>query len=219
MRANRPEVAPGLRLEDSRTVYLLDSFQHQKRLIQLQRNNGTVELYTKKSVLHVTISPSSQYVTLSGTHAEIQVRWPLHFYINPEEHASSEVKAPLSPFDASSDSAVSYSPAKAPLPWNRFGIVDVESRPFKRIVCYVAVAIKGGCFENAVAKQMTGGWVEITPVGTLLPGEYALVETVGTQKINLYVWDFGVNPKAPLDENRGAPQPASSTEIPPLQKR
>jgi hypothetical protein len=47
--------------------------------------------------------------------------------------------------------------------------------------------------------KLTGGWIKITPVNALEPGEYAVVEMLGKEGMNTYVWDFGLNPAAPAN--------------------
>jgi len=69
--------------------------------------------------------------------------------------------------------------------------------------------------EHAVktsASRLNGGWLRVTPIGSLAPGEYALVEMADNGAMNLYVWDFGVNPKAPQNPNPWKPdtKPTSS---------
>jgi hypothetical protein len=59
---------------------------------------------------------------------------------------------------------------------------------------------------ETVSDVLPGGhWMKVTPKRPLDFGEYALMEVVSENEINLGVWDFGVHPVAP--ENRDAIKP------------
>ena len=56
-------------------------------------------------------------------------------------------------------------------------------------------------------QELTGGWVKISPKEPLPTGEYAIAEMLGKEGMNLYVWDFGVNPSAPANTSAWKPDP------------
>ena len=109
-------------------------------------------------------------------------------------------------------------PQQPLVPFDRFRIVRADVKSGKRIVGDVKRQVTGKISqEQHVVKttitRVSGGWLKLTPTPeSLTPGEYAfLVEmtgkqgTLGSEGMNLYVWDFGVNPKAAANPNPWKP--------------
>ena len=105
---------------------------------------------------------------------------------------------------------------------SRFRIVRVESVAKKnvRVVGNIKVAIYGkvsqeGKFVPVKTEAFSGPWLKITPLDPLAPGEYAIVEMLEDNQMNLYVWDFGVNPNAPENPDVWRPETAPDTPAAP----
>ena len=196
--ARTPEVAPGLRLPDGGGVVLLDSFKGEPQLVEIAQNGGELNRNLGKNILRGAINPvagQKQSVELEGTLAAIQAHSskPVLFISPPADDPSAAVKAE----HESSDTDAAQSP-------QRFRIVRADVKDEVRVVGVVKVAITGKVsqqnkFVETTNEAMPGGWVKVTPVKDLAPGEYAVVEMLGKAGMNLYVWDFGVNPKAPAN--------------------
>jgi hypothetical protein len=222
--ANTPEVAPGLRLPEEGGVQLLDTFQGQPQLVEIDQNSGQVKKNMKGNILRAAINPiagAKQTIELPGQHAHIQSHSALpSVYVNIE---SGGAAPDMGPGHLKDDR-----PPEPELPWDRFKIVRMQAKGDKRIVGDIKIAVYGktkqeGSFLTTNSQQLTGGWVKVTPAQPLDPGEYALVETLGKEGINLYAWDFGVNPNAPAngmvtkpDASASAPQ---TDQEKPLEKR
>ena len=84
-----------------------------------------------------------------------------------------------------------------------------------RVVGNVKVSIAGKVSQQAsflpvnIEKLGTGEWIKLTPAQNLPVGEYAVVEMLTPDEMNLYVWDFGVNPNAPANPNTWQPAPGN----------
>jgi len=104
--------------------------------------------------------------------------------------------------------------------------VRLEAKGDKRVVGDIKVAVYGKISQDAkfvatTSQPLTGGWVKVTPTESLPNGEYAVVEMLGKEGMNLYVWDFGVNPNAPANSIAFKPDSSAvqSTQPIELQKR
>jgi hypothetical protein len=198
-----PLAAPGLRLPATGGVFLLDVFNGQAQLNELTQNGGEVKRNTGGNILRATVNPLSgqkQTIELKGQHARIQSHVPDPLLYAAIDQGSDDSAGPH-PQGASKQSLKESR--------DRFRLIRVESIAKKdvRVVGNIKIAVYGKVrpeekFVPAKVEVFSGPWVKIIPAGPLEPGEYALVEMLEDNQMNLYVWDFGVNPKAP--ENPGA---------------
>jgi hypothetical protein len=205
--ARSPEVAPGLNLPPDGGIFLLDTYQDHPQLNELQQSGGELNRNMKKNILRSTINPlasAHQTIELPGAHAKVQSHTGVpSLYVN---------------IDVDSGAATPNQPLLAPP--QRFKIIRVESKGSKRIAGGVKVAVTGKVaadehFVPATVTSMAGGWAKIAPVEPLPTGEYAIAEMLGDQGMNIYVWDFGVNPSAPPNQFAWKPDPkAAQTEQP-----
>jgi hypothetical protein len=217
--ARTPEVAPGLRLTDEGGVFLLDTFENQPQLVEIQQAGSDLNLNMKKNILRSAINPlagARQTIEIPDGHAKVQSHTGVPaIYVNLEAGAAAPGTA--------------AAPGEAlPLPANeRFKIIRVQTKGSKRVAGAVKITVTGKVstderFVPATISAMTGGWVKITPVDPLANGEYAVAEMIGKDTMNLYVWDFGVNPAAPANAFAWKPeaphQPKTDT-VKDLQKR
>ena len=208
-----PEVAPGLRIPEDSGVFLLDNFQSEPQLVEINQTAGDINRDTKINIFKGAINPVAglkQTIELEGAHAAIQA----HVEV-PALYIKFNDDAPAQP-GAQADATQSSEPQKAQQPeqtagpFDRFLILHVEVKGNKRIVGGVKRQVSGKISHEQHAIKTTmnnikGGWLKLTPTENLAPGEYALVEMAEKGAMNLYVWDFGVNPKAAANPNPWKP--------------
>jgi hypothetical protein len=200
--ARSPEVAPGLRLPDDGEVFLLDAFQAEPELVELQENNAEVNRDTKHNVLRAAIDPiasSKQTIELEGLHSKIQAHVTLPSIYVKFQGDADQVAAPQKKDTATSSHPEKQEPEES---WDRFRIVRLQPKQDKRIIGNIKVAVYGKVtqqqdFVSARIQKLTGSWAKITPSNDLTPGEYALVEMMDKSELSSAVWDFGINPSAP----------------------
>jgi len=226
--ARSPEVAPGLRLSDEGGVYLLDTFQNEPELAEIQQSGSDVNRSKAGNILRAAINPlagSKSTIELPQAHARVQSHTPTpSLYVNVS--ADTGEGAPAVATGAEEVGRAPVDAAALP-PSEAFKIIRVESKGGKRVAGALKVSVSGKMktderFVAATVTSMTGGWIKITPIDPLPAGEYAVAEMLGKDSINLYVWDFGVNPGAPANAFVLRPErdePAKSAEPKDLQKR
>jgi len=210
-------VAPGLHLPDGGGVFLLDTFQSQPQLLELAQNGSELNRHMGRNILRAAINPvalsSRQTIELKGEHAKVQshVSQPA-IYVNVDPGGSSAQPAAQGPVQNQA----------------RYGIVRLEKKKDLRVVGNLNVAIYGKVSqkENWIKTSATplGEWIKVVPDTPLDRGEYAVVELLDKGQINLFVWDFGVDPTAPANKNawtprRATPGQAGSDQTPALEKR
>jgi len=219
--AQLPEVAPGLRLPEDSGVFLLDSFQGESQIVEVQQTVGDVVRNTKANILRGAINPIAgmkQSIELEGAHSSVQahVDFPALYIKIDDDPTHPDLGTPKDSTRAAQGPQQPQQPEGPVVPFDRFRIVRTEVKGSKRIVGDVKRQVTGKISqEQHIAKttitRVSGGWLKLTPTEGLTPGEYALVEVMGkegtksSESMNLYVWDFGVNPKAPANHNPWKP--------------
>src|SRR3984893_9262994 len=209
-----PQVAPRLRLPENSGVFLLDSFQGEPQIAEIQQTAGDVNRNTKANIFRGAVNPVAglkQTIELEGAHAPMQSHVDVpSLYIKLDE-IPNQTGPPAGPKDSAqaspSTNQAQRSQPSATSP-DRFRIVRTELKGGKRIVGGFKRQVTGKVSQEqqlvkTTTTRVSGGCLKLTPIESLAPGEYVLVETVkqegnpGKEGMNLYVWDFGVNPKAP----------------------
>lgn len=200
--AQLPQVAAGLRIPMRDGVFLLDTFQGEPQLVEVQQNVSDVNRDTKGNILRGAINPVAGVkasIELDGGHAKIQSHAAIpSLYMNVETD-------PATPQPEQSQEA------------ERFRILRAQVKGNKRVLGDVKRQLTGKVSQEqhlvkTTTTRLQGGWLKITPTEPLVPGEYAVVEMMGKEGMNLYVWDFGVNPKAPANVNPWKPEIKTATE-------
>ncbi len=225
-----PQVAPGLRLPEDSGVFLLDNYQGQPQLIEMQQTEGDVNQNIRGNIFRGPLTPianaSKQTLELEGEHAALHVHVAVpSIYINVDdeqrkqppsgETASAQLNqpsldAPRAEQQHPQDTERPQQPELPIVPFNRFRIVRAKVKSGKRLVSNLKRNSAGKIsqdqdFVNTTIDRISGGWLKLTPTHDLEPGEYALIEIQGNEGMNLYLWDFSVNPNGPPNPNPWKP--------------
>jgi hypothetical protein len=198
--AASPEVASGIRLPNGGGVFLLETFKNQPQLDELVQTNSEINKNTGKNILRATINPiasAKQSIELKGAHARVQ----------------SHTGTPEIYIDIDSDTQTE----KLELT-DHFRIARLAGKKDMRVLGNLKVSMVGkvsqeGSFVKTAAEKAGGDWVRVKPLEPLPPGEYAVVEMLTPKEMNLYVWDFGVDPNARENTTAWKPVPPKDNKM------
>ncbi len=231
MDARSPEVAPGLRLPDTGGVFLFETFAQLPQLVELAQNGSDINRNTGTNILRATVNPLSsakQTIELPGLHAAVQAhggRPAIYVSATDEAPAPSPSTDKSAPNGAADKKDADKQPAPAA---QRFQIVRLQPKKSTRLVGNLKIAVYGKVsqdesFVPSSMESISGNWFKLTPNQDLPPGEYAVVEMLNSKDMNLYIWDFGVNPAAPANQTAWKPIQTNvqtgGDEPPTLQKK
>ncbi|MBZ5562245.1 MAG: hypothetical protein LAP13_07465 [Acidobacteriia bacterium] len=169
------QVAPGIHLPPTEGIYALDG----ARVIHLLQASGEVVTDKKRAALLLAmplpVMKSRSFVILHGAQAAVRVPGPQPvFYVQSADGLGA--KLALIPLKSGKEARV---------------VEKLEARQ---------TIIKSKATESRTAiplqrVQVTPQVYKLTPTKALSPGEYALAELL-EDKLNLEVWDFGIDKPA-----------------------
>jgi hypothetical protein len=203
-----PEVAPGLRLPAQGGIFLQDMFRGRVELAELTQNGGELNKDTTKNILRAAINPigisTKQTIVLKGSRAKVQShQLQPSIYIN----LGDEGAAAPEPEKKSKDQA---SVPSLNQPFERYRIVRLQKKGDNRVVGSLTIRVTGNVSQKQdwvpATSTPVGKWIKVTPLKRLEPGEYAVAEMLDEKEVNLYVWDFGVDPDAPANPGSWTPE-------------
>lgn len=214
-----PQVAPGLRLPDEDGVWAMDTFHAQPELVHVEQNSGDMNRDTTHNILRSTLNP------LGGLKSQIQIegaRSKVRLHVSdPVIYVSLDTdepeKAPADALTVETHGAGSDKRDKGQSsPTSRYAIVRVQTRKGIRVIGTINVNLLGKMSHSEDVMDTTAvilpgkHWMKLMPKQPLEIGEYALMEIISPNEVNLSVWDFRVDPTSPEDLNARMPvQPLS----------
>ena len=212
-----PEVAPDLHLPEEDSVLALDYFQGTPELVPLVQSDGDLNHTTSHNILKQALNPrAAQHaiLTLKGEESPVQmhVAQP-EIYIRIGD--DSGVSHGGTPFVVDTHGAGAGAKADDSGGSANSGYVMVRAdiRTDARVLASFNINALGTSKQeedviDTKTEMLPGGhWMKVTPLKPLDFGEYALMEVVSDNAVNLGVWDFGVHPVKPENRDVIKPEP------------
>jgi hypothetical protein len=213
-----PEVAPDLRLPELDSVLALDTFHGTPELVPLVQSDGELNRTTGHNILKLAINPRSashQVEQLKGVAAAVQlhVDTPAIYLRLGDDSGVMRGGTPLR-VDTHGAGPGAKTDSSGGSADSGYVLVRADVRTDARVLASFNIGVLGGgvkqqeeVIEMASEVLPGGHWMKLTPKRPLDFGEYALMEVVSENEINLGVWDFGVHPVAPENRDTIKPEP------------
>lgn len=208
--ARMPEVAPGLQLPDETGVWILDTYQGQPELTHALQANGDLDRNNEHSVVRAAIGASHgarELIRIEGAYARLQlhVNEPVIF-VSLDTPGDDDAPENAMTVDTHGASAAMTDKKAHSSPDSTYVLIRLTSNHNLRTATAQQVyrmadlekdqAHNEDLIETKKELMPGGRWMKLTPTAPLLIGEYALMERLSAQELNLDVWAFGVNPRA-----------------------
>jgi hypothetical protein len=203
-----PEVAPDLRLPEEDSVLALDTFRGTPELVPMPQSASDLNKETAHAVQKGTINPASsphRITDIPRERADIQLHVPDPvFYVRINSGKNDEPVTSGGTFTVNTHGASGRA---------------TPSGGDARIVDSLRIAWLGtGHPQRDVVEMKTetlpgGHWMKLTPLQPLDFGEYALIEVLGPNTVNLDVWDFGVHSDAQENVEAIHPEPKRAPSL------
>jgi hypothetical protein len=202
-----PEVAPDLRLPEEDSVLALDTFRGTPQLVPMPQSASDLNKETAHAVQKGAINPASsphRIADIPRERSDIQLHVPDPvFYVRINAGRDEEPVTSGGTFTVDTHGASGRATPSGGDPSNGYVIEHVDVRTDARIVDSLRIAWLGtGRPQRDIVEMKSeilpgGHWMKLTPLQPLDFGEYALIEVLGPNTVNLDVWDFGVHSDAP----------------------
>jgi hypothetical protein len=212
-----PEIAPDLHLPEEDSVLALDTFRATPELIPLPQSASDLNKETAHDVLKGTINPASsphRITDIPRPRADIQLHLPDPvFYVRVNGGNPDDEIITGGGFTVNTHGASGRATPSGGDPDNPYIIERLDARQDLRVVDSLRMSLLGtGRTQRDIIETRSeilpgGHWMKVTPLQPLDFGEYALIEVLGPNAVNLDVWDFGIHSDAPENVEALHPEP------------
>ena len=201
-----PEVAPNLRLPEEDSVLALDTFRGTAELVPMPQSASDLNKETAHAVQKGTINPASSPHRITDVPRErsdiqLHVAEPV-FYVRINGGHNDEPVTGGGTFTVDTHGASGRATPSGGDANSGYVIERVDARTDARVIDSFRVAWLGtGRSQRDIVETKSeilpgGHWMKLTPLQPLDFGEYALIEVLGPNTVNLDVWDFGIHSDA-----------------------